>query len=70
MRDDAIMRPVPSHIVKFLEVEFPQFVKAVGHSEEEVVLQWATFSDDPDLLFNCVWYALCLDKTVVIEPPI
>jgi len=64
------MRPVPSHIVKSLEEEVPQILDAIDRADAEFAVPWSVVSDEPDLLFNIVWYALCRGKSVVIDPPI
>ena len=64
------MRPIPSHIVRSLEVEAPQFVSAIDRVQhDEVALPWTLFDEEPELLYNCVWYALTKGKDVVIETP-
>ena len=69
-RYDATMRPVPSHILRSLEIQAPQFMRAVERSDDEIALPWSLFGDEPELVYHCIWYALCQGKTVVIEPPI
>ncbi|HVT12606.1 MAG TPA: hypothetical protein VHE55_10080 [Fimbriimonadaceae bacterium] len=64
------MRPIPPHVARAIEQELPRLARAVAGSQDDVLLSWADFGDDPDLLYHCVWYALCQGKAVVIEPPI
>lgn len=64
------MRPIPSHIVRSLEIEAPQFVNAINRvQEDEVALPWSLFDEEPELLYNCVWLALSKGKDVIIEAP-
>lgn len=70
VRYDPLMRPIPSHIVRALEIEAPQFVNAISRvADDDVALPWTLFDEEPDLLYNCVWYALSRGKNVVIETP-
>lgn len=64
------MRPVPPYIVHSLEKNAPLFLKAVAQSGDVIILPWALMDEDPVLLYNCVWLALCCGKRVIIEPPI
>ena len=61
------MKPIPSNVVRALEIEVPDFVRAIQAIESiGIELTLDAFEGEPELFYNCVWYASHHGKNVTV----
>lgn len=54
------MREIPKASIDMIKDEAPNFIKAVeraAESEADILLMLDAFAGEPELLYNCLWYA-------------
>ncbi|MCO5297199.1 MAG: hypothetical protein M9921_10115 [Fimbriimonadaceae bacterium] len=62
------MNRIPVGMAQAVEKTVPEIVDLVQQSGDEPILIKSGSFDEPELFFQCVWYALSYQKRVLIEP--
>jgi hypothetical protein len=63
------MRRMPIEAAEQVELALPELVDLFQDRRNNGIrLRLEDFENDPDLLYNCVWYAVSLGKWVRVEP--
>jgi hypothetical protein len=62
------MKKMPVGTAQELERAFPEFVDAMQRNSGKTLrLEFDDFENEPDLLYNCTWYAISYGRNVVIQ---